>query len=192
MAALRKKRLAAKPKPGQLTRGQKAIKEAVTQLGETEHPPNSNKSKFSLWYKLIGPWCAMFVTWVYVWIGSKVFKRGLQYAYCPFILADARAGRNNLSITKVPKSGTLVLMRFSAGRGDPEHIGLWADEDDLIEFAPVAFRAAEKIYGPIGNHTNEFWTVEGNTGSGSQANGGRVEIKKRTVSQVVAFANVGK
>jgi len=43
--------------------GLKKLREAVKHLGLAENPPNSNNVLFSVWYGLIGAWCAMFVSY---------------------------------------------------------------------------------------------------------------------------------
>lgn len=48
---------------------------------------------------------AAFVTKVYKQAGSK-----FDYTYVPFILNDALAGRNNLTITTNPQHGDLVIL----------------------------------------------------------------------------------
>src|SRR5207248_2355839 len=93
--ALRRKR---RLTPAPQTLGQKALASAAKQIGIKEAPADSNQCIFSHWYGLIGPWCAMFVSWNYVAAGSKSFAAGQHYSYCPYILADAKAGRNGLRL----------------------------------------------------------------------------------------------
>jgi CHAP domain len=132
-----------------------ALRNAIAKLGEMESPAGSNRVNWaSEWYRLIGPWCAMAVTRWYVDAGSKAFRRGSAYAYCPYVVNDARRGSNHLSVTRNPVPGDLVLFDW-AGDGIADHIGLFEKWQD---------RSA-----------GTFQSIEGNTSrddSGSQSNGG--------------------
>ncbi len=165
-AVRRKARLkAARRKPLR----EKAFARAAKHLGVKESPPNSNRVLFSKWYGMVGPWCAMFVTFCYVEAGSKsAFKRGRNWAFCPFMLASARAGENHLAVTKKPKRGDVVLYGF--GGSVATHIGLF-----------------ERFTDGSGN----FTAIEGNTGIGNDSNGGEVMRRKRKKSQVLEFVRVG-
>lgn len=150
---------------------QKALAWLSQHLGDKESPPNSNHIAWaSEWYGVIGPWCAMAVTRAYVQVGSKTFKRGSHYAYVPYIVADARAGRNNLTITRSPQPGDLVCFDWERN-GVADHIGLF-----------------EKWTRP----QVEFTAVEGNTATGNDSNGGSVMRRTRNISQVQAFVHVGR
>lgn len=192
MLALTKKRMLAQKlvakRRGQLTKGQVALKAAITQLGETEHPAGSNQSKFTAWYGVIGAWCNMFVTWCYQGLGSS-FKRGNRYAYVPYMRNDAVAGRNGLTVTTAPRSGDPIAFDWPGeSRGTADHTGLYADESDLRRWAPQALLEAIHDFGRLG--PGEFWTVEGNTAVGNDSNGGIVMIRKRNRSLVQSFIRV--
>jgi CHAP domain-containing protein len=162
---LRAQRLKAEP-PAPLR--EKAFREATRWLGTKEAPPQSNRVHFSDWYGIVGPWCAMFVSYCYVEAGAETFRQGERYAYCPFILADAEAGANGLALTKTPERGDLVLYCWD-GSAVPEHTGLfegWTTQG-------VSFGA-----------------IEGNTALGNDANGGEVMRRQRSRAQVVAFVHV--
>src|SRR5262245_47942117 len=55
----------AHPPPPQSTLREAALATAITQLGVKESPAGSNHCKYTEWYGMVGPWCAMFVTWSY-------------------------------------------------------------------------------------------------------------------------------
>ena len=140
----------------------KVLAKAISQIGETEHPANSNISKFSKWYGVTGPWCAMFVSWCIDQCGGK-----FHYAYCPFILRDARAGVNGLRILKASevKPGDGVLYDWEHN-GVPDHVGFFER----------------------GNPSGAFVAVEGNTAVGNNSNGGIVMRRAdRVASEVAAF-----
>lgn len=116
----------------------------------------------------------IFVSWNYVkGANSKVFKAGKYYAYCPYMQADAKAGRNNLTVTKNPKKGDIVLLDFN-GDGVPDHV-------ELFHKWTVA--------------RSQFMTIGGNTSinaAGSQSNGGAVARKERSIHNVTIFVHVGR
>lgn len=137
----------------------RALAEAVRHVGVKEAPPGSNHVRFAEWYGLDRqPWCAMFVTWCYVQAGSKGFKRGALWAYCPYLLAAAIAGENGASVTRDPEPGDVVLYLNSDGVAF--HVGI---------FERWTNRAG-----------GEFATIEGNTSSSSDADGGAVERRARS------------
>jgi hypothetical protein len=149
----------------------KALAYLTSHLGEKEDPPGSNRISWaSEWYGVIGPWCAMSVTRSYVEAGSKAFKRGRFYAYVPFIVADARAGRNGLAVTHDPKPGDLVCYDWQRD-GTADHVGLF--EKWLVR-------------------GRTFTAIEGNTAIGNDSNGGEVMRRDRSVGLVQAFVHVGR
>jgi len=165
--ARREQRLQPAPQPLRA----KALARAETQIGVRESPMNSNRVPFSEWYGVIGPWCAMFVTWCYVESGSTAFVRSRDYAYVPTIVADARAGRNNLTVTNDPQPGDLVCYDWNHD-GVADHVGLfnaWISRPD-----------------------GTFKAVEGNTSVGNDSNGGEVMLRSdRKRADVLQFVHVG-
>lgn len=159
--ASRRRRIALK-----VSRGALVLKEARTHLGTKESPPASNRVVFSLWYGLIGSWCAMFVSYCSVKVGIKSFQRGVHYAYVPFLVADARAGRNGLSLAhwNDVKPGDYVCYDWN-GDGTADHIGIFEKKLTSVSFS----------------------AIEGNTGVGNNSNGGEVMRRERYTSNVLAF-----
>lgn len=147
------------------TVGKTALKLAISQIGTKESPYGSNRVKYSVWYNLIGPWCAMFESWCFAHSGHPRF----HYAAVSSIYYDAGSGRNGLSITGHPEPGDICCYTFSSS--DPlSHTGFferWITQGE------------------------SFYAVEGNTsGTGSQSNGGEVCRKVRYVSQVARYVRV--
>lgn len=169
---------------------EKVVQHALSQLGETERPPNSNRSKFSTWYGIIGPWCAMFVTWVFATLGfaKATFKRAVRYAYVPFIEGDARAGRNGVMRAVGPANAILALFDWPPKNGVPDHIGICAEEATIRKYAPEALRKAIARFGALGD--GDFWSLEGNTGIGNNSNGGEMMLRKRNKNDVRIFVKV--
>jgi hypothetical protein len=119
-----------------------ALDKLEGKLGYVEKPRND--SIFGAWYGLNhNPYCAMAVTWAHVGVGSTGFVKGARYAYCPYIVNDARAGRNGLQITQDPLPGDLVLYNWD-GDWDADHVGL---------FKPLA-DTGEVLHGLGGEHVS--------------------------------------
>ena len=147
--------------------GEKALTEAKKHIGVKESPAGSNRVKFSAWYGIVGPWCAMFVTYCFDTQGSKAFTKGSRYAYVPAIVAAARAGGRGLAITSNPKPGDLVCFDWERN-GVSDHVGIF-----------------EKW-----NGDGTFSAIEGNTSSSNNSNGGQVMRRSRPRSLVQAFVRV--
>lgn len=91
-------------------------------LGTGESPPGSNQNKISAWYGMIGPWCAMTVTYCLARAGFL----GFRYAYCPSIVNDARRGINGMQwLDKYTTilAGDLLLWDWN-GDGVADHISV--------------------------------------------------------------------
>lgn len=141
-------------------------------IGTKESPAGSNRVLFSDWYGIIGPWCAMFVTYCFVKAGSKAFVRGERWAYCPFILADARQQKNGLCVvaSRDAVRGDIVLYSWNRD-GVANHVGI--------------------LLTPVDANGN-FTAIEGNTSEGNDSNGGEVMVRSRNFSSVIAFVRVIK
>lgn len=155
--------------------GPAALALAVKQVGTKESPPDSNLTKYGAWYGVQGqPWCAIFVSWCFAhstrwWSKSS----GFRYAYVPFVVNDARAGRNGLSIVTRDqvKPGDLVCFDWPGeSPGTADHIGF--------------FRSW------VNKTSGTFNTIEGNTSLSNQSNGGEVMARIRDVGLVQAFVRV--
>jgi hypothetical protein len=147
---------APEPKP---TSAQARLKMAQGEIGNKESPANSNNQKYGQWYNMNGvPWCAIFVSWCDQMSGypTNSFQRGNYYSYVPYIINDARMGVRGLSISSDPKPGDLVCFDWSRD-GEYDHIGLF-----------------EKWTTGRG-----FQSVEGNTSTTDNSNGGQVMRRQR-------------
>ena len=151
---------------------QKILSKAASQIGIKEQPANSNKVKYNTEYygsEVSGsayPWCCVFVWWVFKECGaSDLFYGGKKTAYCPTVEAYyKKIGR----WYQTGKVGDLVLFDFSKNRKNNRagHIGI-----------------VEKV-----NSDGSYTTIEGNTGSGNDANGGAVMRRTRYKSTIRGFA----
>lgn len=152
------------------TLGDKALDVASRYIGVSEEPAGSNKVMFSEWYGMTGPWCLMFVTYCFVQAKSKSFIKGSKYAYCPYLLTDAKASRNGLRIipTTAARTGDIVLFDWNKD-GTADHVG-------IVNVAP--------------NKRKTFTSVEGNTSGTNPSDGGMVALMERKVTDVIAFVRV--
>jgi hypothetical protein len=142
-----------------------ALKRAISQLGVAESPAGSNLQHYGEWYGMNGvPWCAIFDTWCFelgagdINRNSPAFVRGSYYSYVPYIVSDARAGRNGLQTTDDPIPGDLVCYDWSWD-GEYDHIGVFE-------------------YWTYG--LTDFHAIEGNTSETNNSNGGQVMRRSRT------------
>lgn len=130
------------------------------EIGTKELPKGSNCVKYNTAYygcEVSGeayPWCCVFLWWLFQSCGAaELFYGGSRTASCGTLMDYAR--RNGRLVTTDYQPGDLVFFRFS-GRGGPQHVG-------ILE----AVRSGGLV------------TIEGNTGTGSDTNGGQVQRRIR-------------
>jgi len=148
---------------------QKIIQMATSQIGIKEQPANSNNVKYNTEYygRAVNgsdyPWCCAFVWWVFKACGaSQLFYGGQKTAYCPTV---ENYYKKQGKWYQSGKAGDMVLFDFN-GKGIAGHIGI-----------------VEKV-----NSDGSYITIEGNTGSGNDANGGAVMRRTRYKSSIRGFA----
>lgn len=142
---------------------------AASQIGVKENPANSNNVKYNTEYygrEVRGsdyPWCCAFIWWVFKSCGaSKLFYGGKKTAYCPTV---ENYYKQQGKWFKTGKPGDMVLFDFT-GKGIAGHIGI-----------------IEKV-----NSDGSYTTIEGNTSSGNDANGGAVMRRIRYKTSIRGFA----
>lgn len=136
---------------------QQILNIAAQQVGYTENPPNSNRTKYGAWYGLDGqPWCMMFVQWCFDQAGEPL---PYKTASCSALERWCRKNRPE-SVHSEPQPGDIVIYDFG-------HTG-------IVESAQNATITAIE-----GN------TSPG--ASGSQNNGGGVYRRKRSKILATAF-----
>src|SRR3954464_12799599 len=97
---------------------------AQAEVGTTENPAGSNRTKYGVWYGLNGvPWCAIFVSWVYNKAGHALGKIDTVkgYHYCPSAYNFWKA-QNRLTTT--PQPGDIILFDWN-GDGKCDHTGIF-------------------------------------------------------------------
>ena len=155
--------------------GTKALAEAITHLGLTESPPNSNRTPFGDWFGYNGvAWCNIFVSYCFnVGAGYTIcdgykgagVKAGKGCAYVPTTEAWLRVAGLWVGRTE-PQPGDIAIYSWSGQK--PEHIG-------IVEL-------------PLGD--GKFTAIEGNTSMSNDSNGGAVMRRTRRLAQVDGFGRV--
>lgn len=131
---------------------------AQGEIGTTEYPANSNHTKYGEWYGLdYNPWCAMFVSWCADQAG--VIDKTGKFAYCPSWVNWAKENGLWLDREEKPQPGDIVF--FSNG-SEACHVGI------------VERR----------NGSESVTTIEGNTSTSSNDNGGAVMRRTRCYGSV--------
>jgi hypothetical protein len=153
------------PAAPKVTAREKALRIAIGELGVKEHPPGSNSGPRVRQYQaatsLKGtgwPWCMAFVCWCY-----KQAKHPLPYpsASVGMFLSWARKVGKEV---KRPLRGDLVCYRYGSDS--------WPDHVAFVERV-LSVRWKDNVF------AGYVRTIEGNTASGNDANGGQVQRRWR-------------
>ena len=130
------------------------------ELGNTESPADSNRTKYGKWYGLDGePWCMIFLQWGYNHVGARLPKRT---ASCGDLMRAAKAAGCWVEKDQIQPRDA-VIYDFPGGAAT-DHCGIV--ETVLLGYGVRA--------------------IEGNTSvAGSQSNGGMVCRKDRPWSYVI-------
>lgn len=145
---------------------EKLLSVARSQLGVKESPANSNNVKYNTWYygrSVYGsayPWCMAFVQWCFNEAGMRLPK---ITASCGALLNWYRANDPGCVVAE-PKPGDIVIFDFPGTKYSTDHTG-------ILENATKS----------------SVTTIDGNTGTTSDANGGAVMRRTRARSTVAAF-----
>ncbi len=130
---------------------------AQAEIGYSETPVNSNKTKYGKWFGLDGvAWCGIFVSWLYAKAGFPLGKIGFTkgFAGCQTAVAHFKKTKE---VTNFPQPGDIVFFDWNAdGRFD--HTGIFVRHIDAMNFE----------------------SIEGNTSLANQSNGGTVMLRKRS------------
>lgn len=133
---------------------------ARAEIGYTESPAGSNRTKYGKWFGLDGqPWCMMFVQWCFRQAGEQDLLPALT-ASCGALMRAAQA--KGCWVTGGYQPGDVVIYDFPGNNVKTDHCGI------VITALTAGVRA-----------------IEGNTSNGNDANGGSVMERTRPLSQVV-------
>ena len=137
----------------------KVLDLARGELGVKESPPGSGRVKYN---DALGwgnnAWCCAFLWWLFREAGaSELFFGGGKTAYCPALLAFHR----EQAVQGDYRPGDVVFFNFQ-GKSSAAHVGLCESWDGTY-----------------------ITTIDGNTGTGNEANGGAVLRRRRDKSFIV-------
>lgn len=144
----------------------RVLQVAVAEIGTTESPAGSNKTKYGAWYGVNGqPWCAIFISWVWDQAGTRfAMDSSKGFSYTP---SGYTWFQNHNQTTTSPVSGDIAFFDFPDTRNRIQHVGI-----------------VESVT------TTTVTCIEGNTSAtatGSQYNGGSVNRRTRPRQYVVGF-----
>lgn len=143
------------------------LDKARGEIGTTESPANSNNVKYNTAYygRVINDpayaWCAVFVWWLFDQLGAPgLYYGGNKTAYCVSLWDYHR--KRSQAVTDY-KPGDIIFFDFSGNKKKTEHVGI-----------------CESVEGGY------ITTIDGNTGTTNEANGGAVMRRKRSLQYVSA------
>ena len=154
---------------------EKVIAVARGELGYTESPAGSNRTKYGKAFAWDGvPWCVVFIWWCFREAGEgAAFYGGAKTASCGTLLRWYQEQGQTVPAREV-QPGDIVILNFS-GTKETQHCGL------VVDVSPVVC--------PATGAPSYIITIEGNTSpglEGSQDNGGCVALKQRAYRHIVA------
>ena len=140
---------------------QRILDIARAEIGVKESPAGSNIVKYTDAYGAgPAPWCAIFLWWCFRQAGaSALYYGGKKTAYCPTLLSWHR--NQGQAVTGDYRPGDVIFFNFS-GSGGISHVGICESWDGQY-----------------------ITTIDGNTGSGNEANGGAVMRRRRHRKYIV-------
>ena len=128
---------------------------ARAELGYTEAPAGSNRTKYGKWFGLDGqPWCMMFIQWVFFQAGAYELLPAHTGSCGAFMRAAQAQGR---WVTGGYQPGDVVIYDFPGNNVKTDHCGI-----------------VEQLAG------GGIMAIEGNTGTGNDADGGQVQRRIRS------------
>lgn len=137
---------------------------AAWQIGVVESPAGSNRQKYGLAAGQSGvPWCLWFVWWVFQQAGFNLYKTGS----CTVLSNRYKAAGQ--WVTSGFKPGDILMFDFSGNKSKTEHTGILESIDK----------------------DGNLITIEGNTGTGNDANGGAVMRRTRNPKYVTGACRPG-
>ena len=130
------------------------------ELGYKESPAGSNRTKYGTWFGLNGqPWCMLFIQWVFTQAGAESLLAARTASCGAFMRAAQSTGQ---WVTGGYQPGDIVIMDFPGNKARTDHCGI-----------------------VVTALTNGVRTIEGNTASGDDSNGGEVMERTRPLSVII-------
>ena len=143
------------------------LKLAQSQIGVKENPANSNNVKYNTDYygreinDSAYAWCAVFIWWLFQQVGAPgLYYGGGKTASCTTLNSYHKA--RGQAVTDY-QPGDIIFFDFSGKKKITEHVGICESVED-----------------------GYITTIDGNTGTTNEANGGAVMRRKRSLKYVSA------
>ena len=134
---------------------------ARKEIGTTEKPAKSNKTKYGKWFGWDGvAWCGIFVSYCYYLAGKPLKGVGFSKGFAGCQTAVAYYKKNNKIVTK-PEAGDIVFFDWN-NDGRYDHTGIFVRD--------------------LGS---QFESIEGNTSLTNQSNGGNVMLRTRSYDNAI-------
>lgn len=140
---------------------EKILSIARQEIGVKEQPAGSNHVKYNDAYGAGDvAWCCVFLWWLFQQAGaSALFYGGKKTAYCPTLLSYHKGLGQGVHGNYQP--GDIIFFNFSGGTG-ASHVGICESWDG-----------------------KNITTIDGNTGTGNEANGGAVMRRTRAKKYII-------
>lgn len=141
------------------------VKIAEKEIGYTENPPGSNKTKYGEWFGLNGSyWSAIFISWVYNQAGKPINKGTKGFGSYAQLLNFAN---ENKLTTYNPVAGDIYLIMYQGGFGHGGIFVRWIDDKKT-----------------------EFEVIEGNSNDDGSSEGAKVIKKIKKYSSDIKFIHI--
>lgn len=145
-----------------MTKGEKVVAIALGEVGYSEYPANSNKTKYGKWFGVDGvAWCAIFVSYCYSKAGVPLVNFGYTNGFAGCQAGYALFKKLGIIVTD-PQPGDIVLFDWN-GDGRYDHTGIFQKSMD----------------------SKTFYSIEGNTSLSNQSNGGTVMQRVRSYDKAI-------
>ncbi len=149
---------------------QDVIDKANAEVGYTESPRGSNRTKYGREARADGlPWCAIFIWWIFMLFGIDLRKYSDNPWYTPNLFADLKALGWAVKLTEL-RMADIVFYDFP-------------DRVRRIQHVEIFWRWVDKVRG-------FFKAIGGNTGIGNDSNGGKVMVRDRTTTTVAGAIRI--
>lgn len=138
------------------------IRIAYAEVGVSERPENSNKTKYGKWFGFDGvPWCGIFVSWCFAKAGAPLGNIGFLKGFAGCQTAVAHFKKKGQVVDRMEaQPGDIVFFDWNRD-GRYDHVGI-----------------VKKI------HDTYCITIEGNTSSINNSNGGMVMLRTRITQEL--------
>lgn len=140
----------------------KIIEIAQKEIGYAEKP--TNKTKYGEWFGWNGVmWCGIFVSWVYAHAEKPLIGYGWSKGFAGCQQTVSLMRKKKLEVLE-PQEGDIVFFDWECD-GRYDHTGIFVRKINNLQFE----------------------SIEGNTSTANQSNGGCVMLRKRNFKNAIFF-----